>query len=210
MKQGSHLSCFFQTRKAWRTSAPCFSNGKAWRTSAPCFSNRKSMAHQCAAIFTHAPVRKKAVAESSSATADIPCPICVLRRPRTTKSSGSCSRARQRTCQKRPARLPAFSWTPAHNGRLSAQSRAAANTATGKPRILTGFLLIPPPRSAAARGTMIRVCFYMYKIPRRAPIVNAFFLPSAFFCNRPPKNPHRKPPPVPSTGGWVRVWAPPV
>ena len=32
---------------------------------------------------------------------------------------------------KRPARLPAFSWTPAHNGRLSAQSRAAANTATG-------------------------------------------------------------------------------
>ena len=32
---------------------------------------------------------------------------------------------------KRPARLPAFSWAPAHNGRLSAQSRATANTATG-------------------------------------------------------------------------------
>ena len=60
-----------------------------------------------------------------------PCPICAQRRPRITKSSGSCSRARQRTCQKRPARLPAFSWAPAHNGRLSAQSRATANTATG-------------------------------------------------------------------------------
>ena len=39
-----------------------------------------------------------------------PCPSCAQRRPRITKSSGSCSRAQQRTCQKRPARLPAFSW----------------------------------------------------------------------------------------------------
>ena len=64
----------------------------------------------------------------------------------------------------------------------------------GKPRIPTGFLLIPPPRSAAARGTMIR-CMLLY-VQNTTPGSNCQrlfpFLP--LFCNRPPKNPHREPP----------------
>ena len=43
----------------------------------------------------------------------------------------------------------------------------------------------------------------MYKIPRRAPIVNAFFPPFRFFAIVHPKIRIEKPPPVPSTGGGV-------
>ena len=64
----------------------------------------------------------------------------------------------------------------------------------GKPRTLTGFLLIPPPRSAAARGTMIR-CMLLY-VQNTTPGSNCQYLfPSLpLFCNRPPKNPHRETP----------------
>ena len=133
------------------------------------------MAHQCAAIsHTWCKNANRPWQNLVLPRPFFPCPICVLRRPRITKSSGSCSRARQRTCQKRPARLPAFSWAPAHNGRLSAQSRATANTATGKPRIPTGLLLIPPPRSAAAKGTMIRCIWFFYNIAHLQDLVNLF------------------------------------
>ena len=123
-----------------------------------------------------------------------PCPICVLRRPRITKSSGSCSRARQRTCQKRPARLlPSHGLPPT----MAAFQRKAAQLQIqlrGKPRTLTGFLLIPPPRSAAARGTMIR-CMLLY-VQNTTPGSNCqcLFPSLPLFCNRPPKNPHREPP----------------
>ena len=64
----------------------------------------------------------------------------------------------------------------------------------GKPRIPTGFLLIPPPRSAAARGTMIR-CMLLY-VQNTTPGSNCqcLFPSLPLFCNRPPKNPHREPP----------------
>ena len=124
-----------------------------------------------------------------------PCPICVLRRPRITKSSGSCSRAqtvkikftpRAASCllmRKRPT-MAAFRRKAAQ---LQIQLR-------GKPRTLTGFLLIPPPRSAAARGTMIR-CMLLY-VQNTTPGSNCqcLFPSLPLFCNRPPKNPHREPP----------------
>ena len=64
----------------------------------------------------------------------------------------------------------------------------------GKLRTLTGFLLIPPPRSAAARGTMIR-CMLLY-VQNTTPGSNCqcLFPSLPLFCNRPPKNPHREPP----------------
>ena len=64
----------------------------------------------------------------------------------------------------------------------------------GKPRTLTGFLLIPPPRSAAARGTMIR-CMLLY-VQNTTPGSNCqcLFPSLPLFCNRPPKNPHRETP----------------
>ena len=64
----------------------------------------------------------------------------------------------------------------------------------GKPRIPTGFLLIPPPRSAAARGTMIR-CMLLY-VQNTTPGSNCqcLFPSLPLFCNRPPKNPQREPP----------------
>ena len=74
----------------------------------------------------------------------------------------------------------------------------------GKPRILTGFLLIPPPRSAAAKGTMIR-CMLFY-VQNTTPGSNCQYLfPSLpLFRDVHPKNPHREePPPAASAGGGV-------
>ena len=66
----------------------------------------------------------------------------------------------------------------------------------GKPRIPTGFLLIPPPRSAAAKGRMIRCSsIYIILISYSCTPVNILFR-------------KRGPPPAASAGGgWVRVWA---
>ena len=90
-----------------------------------------------------------------------PCPICAQRRPRITKSSGSCSWARLGICQNAPRGfLPSHGLPPtmATFRRKAAQLQIQLR---GKPRIPTGFLLIPPPRSAAAQGTMIR-CMLLY------------------------------------------------
>ena len=120
-----------------------------------------------------------------------PCPICVLRRPRITKSSGSCSRAQIVEKINAPRGfLPSHGLPPT----MAAFRRKAAQLQIqlrGKPRILTGFLLIPPPRSAAARGTMIR-CMLLY-VQNTTPGSNCqcLFPSLPLFCNRPPKNPHR-------------------
>ena len=78
-----------------------------------------------------------------------PCPICAQRRPRITKSSGLCSRARQRTCQNAPRGfLPSHGLPPT----MAAFRRKAAQLQIqlrGKPRIPTGFLL--SARHAAQR-----------------------------------------------------------
>lgn len=64
----------------------------------------------------------------------------------------------------------------------------------GKPRIPTGFLLSPPPRSAAAKGRMIRCSsIYIILISYSCTPVNILFR-------------KRGPPPAASAGGgWVRV-----
>ena len=87
------------------------------------------MAHQCAAI-PHTWC-KKAVAESSSATAVVSVPNLRSKAPTHHQVFWLMQPGAAGDLPKRPARLPAFSWAPAHNGRLSAQSRATANTATG-------------------------------------------------------------------------------
>ena len=156
----------FQTRKAWRTSAPRFLTHDAKRP----WQN----------LVLPRPM--------------FPCPICVLRRPRITKSSGSCSRAQIVEKINAPRGfLPSHGLSPT----MAAFRRKAAQLQIqlrGKPRTLTGFLLIPPPRSAAARGTMIR-CMLLY-VQNTTPGSNCQrlfpFLP--LFCNRPPKNPHRETP----------------
>ena len=146
--------------------------GKAWRPGAPKF--RTKFDHSAiAAVQKRRAVRWHGAIPCKWATAAgrllcndtkkpwqnpiqprpmFPCPICAQRRPRITKSSGLCSRARQRTCQKRPARLPAFSWAPAHNGRLSAQSRATANTATGEAPDSHRVPSNPPATQCSGKG----------------------------------------------------------
>ena len=131
-----------------------FQEGKAWRTSAPCFSRGKSMAHQCAAI-SHTWC-KKAVAESNSVTADVSVPNLRSKALTHHQVFWLMQPGAAENLPKRPARLPAFSWvfpTMAAFRRKAAQLHIQLR---GKPRTLTGFLLIPPPRSAAAKGTMIR------------------------------------------------------
>ena len=153
------------------------------------------MAHQCAAIpHTWCNRFKNAVAEYNSARPMFPCPICVLRRPRITKYSGSCSRARLGTCQNAPRGfLPSHGLPPT----MAAFRRKAAQLQIqlrGKPRILTGFLLSPPPRSAAAKGRMIRCSsIYIILISYSCTPVNILFR-------------KRGPPPASGAeGGWVRV-----
>ena len=103
-----------------------------------------------------------------------PCPNCAQRRPRITKSSGSCSRARLGTCQNAPRGfLPSHGLPPT----MAAFRRKAAQLQIqlrGKPRIPTGLLLIPPPRSAAAKGRMIRCIWFFYIIAHLQDLVNLF------------------------------------
>ena len=148
--------------------------GKAWRTSAPRF-------------LTHG--AKRPWQNLVLPRPLFPCPICAQRRPRITKSSGSCSRARLGTCQNAPRGfLPSHGLPPT----MAAFRRKAAQLQIqlrGKPRIPTGFLLSPPPRSAAAKGRMIRCMFFTRtKIPHQPPIVNTLFPSPPFFRDRPPKN----------------------
>ena len=165
--------------------------GKAWRTSAPRF-------------LTHG--AKRPWQNLVLPRPLFPCPICVLRRPRITKSSGSCSRTQQSTCKNAPRGfLPSHGLPPT----MAAFRRKAAQLQIqlrGKPRIPTGFLLIPPPHSAAAKGTMIR-CILLY-VQNTTPGSNCqcLFPSLPLFCNRPPKNPHRGTPSgAKHRRGWVRV-----
>ena len=140
--------------------------------------NRKHITHQRAAI-----------SHTWCKNAKRPCPICAQRRPRITKSSGSCSRARLGTCQNAPRGfLPSHGLPPT----MAAFRRKAAQLQIqlrGKPRIPTGFLLIPPPRSAATKGMMIRrISFTMSKIPQPRAIVNCFLCILAASYNCPPNN----------------------
>ena len=150
------------------------------------------MAHQCAAIsHTWCKNAKGPWQNLVLPRPMFPCPICVLRRPRITKSSGSCSRAQIVEKINAPRGfLPSHGLSPT----MAAFRRKAAQLQIqlrGKPRTLTGFLLIPPPRSAAARGTMIR-CMLLY-VQNTTPGSNCqcLFPSLPLFCNRPPKNPHR-------------------
>ena len=81
-----------------------------------------------------------------------PCPICAQRRPRITKSSGSCSRARLGTCQNAPRGfLPSHGLPPT----MAAFRRKATQLQIqlrGKPRTPTGFLLSPRHAAQQQRG----------------------------------------------------------
>lgn len=136
-----------------------------------------------------------------------PCPICAQRRPRITKSSGSCSRAQIVEKINAPRGfLPSHGLPPT----MAAFRRKAAQLQIqlrGKPRIPTGFLLSPPPRSAAAKGTMIR-CMLLY-VQNTTPGSNCqcLFPSLPLFRDVHPKirierNPLRRQAPK---GGWVRV-----
>ena len=135
----------YETRQS---SIMLFQTEKAWRTSAPRF-----LTHGAKGPWQNLVLPRPL----------FPCPICAQRRPRITKSSGLCSRARLGTCQNAPRGfLPSHGLSPT----MAAFRRKAAQLQIqlrGKPRIPTGFLLIPPPRSAAAKGRMIR-CSSIYII----------------------------------------------
>ena len=162
-KHGAPVRHALPLRKAWRTSAPRFLTHGAKRP----WQN----------LVLPRPL--------------FPCPICAQRRPRITKSSGLCSRARQRTCQNAPRGfLPSHGLPPT----MAAFRRKAAQLQIqlrGKPRIPTGFLLSPPPRSAAAKGRMIRCSsIYIILISYSCTPVNILFR-------------KRGPPPAASAGGGV-------
>ena len=119
-----------------------------------------------------------------------PCPICAQRRPRITKYSGSCSRAQTVKIKSTPRAASCL--LMGKRPTMAAFRRKAAQLQIqlrGKPRIPTGFLLIPPPRSAAAKGMMIRrISFTMSKIPQHRTIVNCFLCILAASYNCPPNN----------------------
>ena len=124
-----------------------------------------------------------------------PCPICAQRRPRITKFFWLMQPGADHKNKIHAPRgfLPSHGLSPT----MAAFQRKAAQLQIqlrGKLRTLTGFLLIPPPRSAAARGTMIR-CMLLY-VQNTTPGSNCqcLFPSLPLFCNRPPKNPHREPP----------------
>ena len=151
------------------------------------------MAHQCAAI-SHTWC-KRAVAESSSATAVVSVPNLRSKTPTHHQVFWLMQPGADHKNKIHAPRgfLPSHGLPPT----MAAFRRKAAQLQIqlrGKPRTLTGFLLIPPPRSAAARGTMIR-CMLLY-VQNTTPGSNCQrlfpFLP--LFCNRPPKNPHREAP----------------
>ncbi len=112
-KHGAPVRHAFPTGKAWRTSAPRFLTHDAKRP----WQNR---------VLTR-PL--------------FPCPICAQRRPRITKSSGLCSRARLGICQNAPRGfLPSHGLPPT----MAAFRRKATQLQIqlrGKPRIPTGILL---------------------------------------------------------------------
>ena len=153
--------------------------GKAWRTSAPRF-----LTHDAKGPWQNWILPRPL----------FPCPICAQRRPRITKSSGSCSRAQIVEKINAPRGfLPSHGLPPT----MAAFRRKAAQLQIqlrGKPRIPTGFLLFPPPRSAAAKGRMIRCSsIYIILISYSCTPVNILFRkrgpPPALQCRR----------------GWVRV-----
>ena len=102
----------------------------------------KSMAHQCAAIpHTWCKNAKGPWQNLVLPRPLFPCPICAQRRPRITKSSGSCSRAQIVEKINAPRGfLPSHGLPPT----MAAFRRKAAQLQIqlrGKPRIPTGFLL---------------------------------------------------------------------
>ena len=138
---------------------------------------------------------KKAVAESSSATAVVS--VRNLRSKGAHASPSLLAHAAGRGWG--PAKNAPRGFLPSHGlpPTMAAFRRKAAQLQIqlrGKPRIPTGFLLIPPPRSAAAKGTMIRCSsIYIILISYSCTPVNILFR-------------KRGPPPAVSAGGgWVRV-----
>ena len=169
MKQGSHLSCF---------------------------SSGKSMAHQCAAI-SGADTNTKAVVEFCSTTAVVSVPNLRSKAPTHHQVFWLMQPGADR---KNKIHAP-HGFLPSHGlpPTMAAFRRKAAQLQIqlrGKPRIPTGFLLSPPPRSAAAKGRMIRCSsIYIILISYSCTPVNILFR-------------KRGPPPAASAGGgWVRVWA---
>ena len=161
--------------------------GKAWRTSAPRFLTHGAKRPWQNLVLTW-PL--------------FPCPICAQRRPRITKYSGSCSWARLGTCQNAPRGfLPSHGLPPT----MAAFRRKATQLQIQlrrKPRIPTGFLLIPPPRSGA-RDDDTMYAFICTKYHAGLQLSMPFSLPAAF-SRCPPKirierNPLRRQ--VPEGGG---------
>ena len=166
MKQGSHLSCFFRLKKHGALVRRDFSHMMQKGRGRIGFCHGRCFRVQFAFSDAHAPPSLLAHAAGRG------------RGPAKNAPRGF---------------LPSHGLSPT----MAAFRRKAAQPQIqlrGKPRTLTGFLLIPPPRSAAARGTMIR-CMLLY-VQNTTPGSNCQYLfPSLpLFCNRPPKNPHRETP----------------
>ena len=141
------------------------------------------MAHQCAAIpHTWCKNAKRPWQNLVLPRPLFPCPICAQRRPRITKSSGSCSRARLGTCQNAPRGfLPSHGLPPT----MAAFQRKAAQLQIqlrGKPRIPTGFLL--SARHAAQQRTEDDTMYniLIYYISHLQDLVNLFLAPNHKMC----------------------------
>ena len=166
----------------------------------------KSMAHQCAAI-PHTWC-KTAVAESSSATAVVSVPNLRSKAPTHHQVFWLMQLGAAEDLPKTPRAASCL--LMGKRPTMAAFRRKAAQLQIqlrGKPRIPTGFLLIPPPRSGA-RDDDTMYAFICTKYHAGLQLSMPFSLPAAF-SRCPPKNPHREEPPPASgaEGGWVRVLA---
>ena len=166
------------------------------------------MAHQCAAI-SGADTNTKAVVEFCSTTVDLSVPNLRSQTPTHHQVFWLMQPGADHKNKIHAPRgfLPSHGLPPT----MAAFRRKAAQLQIqlrGKPRIPTGFLLSPPPRNAAAKGTMIR-CMLLY-VQNTTPGSNCqcLFPSLPLFRDVHPKNPHREePPPAPGAEGGVRVLA---
>ena len=160
-----------------------FQTEKAWSTSAP-------------------PWRQK------SPRPLFPCPDRAQRRPRITKSSGSCSRAQTVKIKSTPRAASCLlmgsrpQWPP-----FGAKPRSCKYSYGVSPGFPPGSFYPPATQRSSARDDDTMYSFLCTKYHTGLQLSMPFSLPAAF-SRCPPKNPHREePPPAPGAEGGVRVLA---
>ena len=155
MKQGSHLSCFFKRKKH----------------GAPVRRDFSHMVQKCKRPWQNLVLPRPL----------FPCPICVLRRPRITKSSGSCSRAQTIKIKSTPRAASYLlmgsrpQWPP-----FGAKPRSCKYSYGVSSGLSPGSFYPPATQRSGARDDDTMYAFICTKYHAGLQLSMPFSLPSAF------------------------------